>query len=219
MIKKCLLLFLVIVCSVSVFSQNEWVQFGLNLSNVAISSDSSSLSPSIKPHFNIGAKLYLPINEKLDFETNLFYSLRGFKTAAQVPAVGSNISDVSDIRTNLGYIDLPHSVRFHTVPVDEKLFFASVGIYSSILVFAFDKQTYKVGGVKKQFKESLPVGSSALDFTRRFDYGLTIGGGVELGFIQLGLNYDLGLHNIASDQSGNTSVYNRNFRISIAFRN
>ena len=217
-------LFLFVLVSVicnSIFAQKEWVKLGLNFTNINRSSDTALVSTDAKLGFHLGGSLYIPLSDKIDFETSLLYSNEGYQSdeAANISILNGPIKTTSPLTTNLTYIDIPFGCRFHSTPVDERLFFADAGFYYSILLFARQKQEYEQNGEQKNFKESMTIGSNSLDFVRRSDFGLTLGGGVELGFVQIGIHYDFGLLNIASNQSQNSSILNRNFRISLALRN
>jgi len=61
-------------------------------------------------------------------------------------------------------------------------------------------------------------GRSPLNTTKRFDYGLNFGAGVELGNLEIGLTYALGLRDIDPEDPDNTVIKNRNLMMTLGWR-
>jgi hypothetical protein len=53
---------------------------------------------------------------------------------------------------------------------------------------------------------------------RRFDSGLTFGGGVEIKSFLIGISYDLGLYNISPYSYNGFKMNNRVLKLSIGYR-
>ena len=56
------------------------------------------------------------------------------------------------------------------------------------------------------------------DDLKRLDFGLTMGGGVEINSIQIGLTYALGLANISSYTDYGTKINNRVLGLSVGYK-
>lgn len=148
------------------------VEAGLNMSNF-----SGDLKGDLKPGFNIGVTLDYALSPNLYLMPGLKYSLEGAKE--------------DDAKMNFSYLKLPVHVGYK-LPVGEttKVVFHA-GPYIS---YAVDG-SYKIGGFSVDaFNSEI---ENELGYKHnRFDFGLGLGVGVEVGKIYFDLGWDYGLTDI-----------------------
>lgn len=107
-------------------------------------------------------------------------------------------------KTKIGYIDIPITLGYK-MPIGNISVFGNVGPYTSVAVIA--KSQFHSG----TFDESQPMEIGG-DFGtyKRFDSGVTLGGGVEFKQYQVKVNYALGFVDITTSDfvSSKNSVLN-----------
>lgn len=145
---------------------------------------------------HLGVTAELPLSEQIFVEPALLFSGKGGK-------ITESNGIFSDERFNLTYAELPVNFLYKYPLNEDKLkVVAFGGPYLGILLSAKDKQ----GNQSEDFKDEL----------KSLDAGLNIGAGVELDKLTFGIQYGIGLANIAKASS--TTMHNRVFGISIGYK-
>ena len=81
------------------------------------------------------------------------------------------------------------------------------------------KAEFTYGGESDSEEEDVEWGSDEEnDDLKRLDFGLTMGAGVEISSIQIGLTYGLGLANISSYNDNGNKINNRVLGISVGYK-
>lgn len=170
------------------------VRAGLNMANISLSGDDSGeLEWSNKVGFHIGLMADFAINDNLGFRPGVLFSQRG----AKLSFLGV------DVKTNLNYIDIPLSFTY-AFNSRESGFFIEAGPNVQLLMSANISADGESEDVKEDF-ESL-------------DFGLLIGAGYKVNSnLSFGVNYNLGLANIAKGAENGESAKNRNIGIYAAY--
>lgn len=218
---KNLLKLLIVVIGFTVatesFAQSVVVKGGLNLSKLLIKDDEGTYSDDFKmnPGFHFGATAEFPITELFSFETGLLLSNKGAKISEEEIIFEETVK--FDFKTNLLYLDIPLTAKA-TFDLGGAKIFGAFGPYIGVGLSGKTKSEITSLGETEKTEEDINWGSNEEDDFKRLDYGLTIGGGVEINAIQIGLSYGLGLANISPTTEGGTKVNNRVLSISLGYR-
>lgn len=190
-------------------AQTFEIKGGLTLANVSANmGDLASIDYKWNAGFHIGTFIDVPFNDLLSLEPGLLFSTKGMRYDEELEGVKMKAV------TNMYYLNIPVALK-----ITENLGFGFkvYGLAGPYLGFGlFGKNTYEALGVKT--KEDIKWGSGENDDFRTIDYGLTFGGGLEVNSIQFEISYDLGLANIAADQSNDLSIKNKVLRFTIGYR-
>ncbi|MBK9256524.1 MAG: PorT family protein [Saprospiraceae bacterium] len=192
--KQILLTFLALLYFVNLSYSQFSARVGANFSNVALSFDDEP-EPKNKIGFHFGLMADFGINSKLSFRPGLLFSQRGFKIT----------EDGESGNAHFNYLDIPLSFTYAFESKD-KGFFIEAGPNIQYLLSA----KIKAGGQSEDFKEAL----------EDLDFGILAGIGYKIDQnLGLGINYNLGLQNIAKNVDEDETVNNRNisFYLSYAF--
>lgn len=170
------------------------VRAGLNVNSLSVSGGSDLKS---RIGYHVGAVMDWNVAKNLYVQPGLYFTTRGAKA--------------SDMKINMNYLQIPISVAYR-FPVTEKV---------KIDVNAGPYVALGLGG-KAKFSDDNLGGSADMKMfgseglCKRFDAGLRFGAGVHFQRFYLGLNYDLGLANIARE-SGSDKIKNGAFQISLGY--
>ncbi|GAB1405905.1 porin family protein [Lentimicrobium sp.] len=159
------------------------IKGGLNLST--ISADGGD-DKNLKPGFHLGVFTNVGINEAIGFQPELLFSNTGLK----INYDGAIITD-GETRFNLNYLELP---LYLTVNMIETFRF-QVGPYVRYLLSA-DVETDAT--VFNYFEIDSNDELDRKNFNA-FDYGLAAGIAFNFNALELGVNYTLGLNQVAKD--------------------
>ena len=201
------LFFVIVVFTMSMqsFAQRAGIIAGLNLSNLLVKIDDTKLSDDYKmnPGIHLGLVVEIPVYKFLSLETGLIVSTKGYKEE----------SIVEKDNMYLFYLDLPITIK-GTLDLKAVKLYAAVGPYLGLGVYGFTKNT--IIATDNVSTEETKWGSDKTDGLKRFDMGLTFGGGIEIGAVPifLGVSYDLGLINM-SPNSDLITCNNRVLKISL----
>lgn len=158
------------------------IKGGLNLSSLSTDGNDDK---NLKMGFHAGVFSKIPFSESFAIQPELLYSGKGIKLNYDESGVAEG-----DTKFNLNYIDLPVKLVFN-LSEDFELQF---GPYVSYLVNAnVDTDAEFFGG------DINSVDELDRDHFNSLDYGLTAGLGFDLDPMIFGLNYNLGLNQVAKD--------------------
>jgi len=158
------------------------VKGGLNLSSLSTDGNDDK---NLKMGFHAGVFSKIPFSESFAIQPELLYSGKGIKLNYDESGVAEG-----DTKFNLNYIDLPVKLVFNLSEDFEFQF----GPYVSYLINAnVDTDAEFFGG------DINSVDELDRDHFNSLDYGLTAGLGFDLDPMIFGLNYNLGLNQVAKD--------------------
>lgn len=160
---------------------------------------------------------------------NIFDNLMN-RTIIAKPWLISNISDYTkgakdgasnafasyEQDLNPFYATVPLHLKLRAGLGENNLFFY-VGPYVSIGVAGKFKANGSLFGGTASEERDIKWGDGNNDDLRRFDYGASIGGGIEISKILLGVEYSYGLANLAPDTDDGNKMQNRMVRFSVGF--
>jgi hypothetical protein len=211
-------LLLVVMVSLLSFESNAQIFRiigGLNLSNMLMKDDDGTYSDDfkMKPGFHIGATVEFPLSNVLFLGTGLLLDTKGFKIKEE------DQDWVEKWNLNLYYIDIPIVLKAsHDFESGIKIF-GGLGPYIGAGLKGKGKGESEYQGQKETYEDDIEWGNDENeDDIRRFDSGLTFGGGIEIKAIIFGISYDLGLYNISPYTDYGTKVRNRVLKFSVGYR-
>lgn len=162
---------------------------------------------------NVGAFATVPVGRTVAIQPEVLFSRRGARRAAydysdvpadgDAPPVGSFLGE----RTTHDYLE---------IPVLLKLSPSSSGDFVRPVFFAGPSAGFLLG-VKEVYDEDYE------EYLNSTDFGLVVGGGLELGRLSLDARYNLGLTSIAKDYDGSFGhisgdIKNRAFTVMAGLR-
>lgn len=199
------------------FAQNFGLKGGLNLSTMLIKDDDTYIDDfKMKPGFNIGATAEFPLAEMISFETGLLLSTKGFKISEEETFMGETIE--MEGKMNLLYLDIPLTAKA-TFDLGGAKIYGVFGPYLGIGLIGKIKSETTYDGETETDEEDIEWGSDEDESDlKRLDFGLTMGAGVEINFIQIGLTYGLGLANISPYTDGGSKINNRVLGLSVGYK-
>jgi hypothetical protein len=175
-----------LVLSVGAISAQEsrfGIKGGLNLSTLTTDDFDDK---NLKPGFHIGVFNKVSLGDALAIQPELLFITKGAKYSYDNPLVDG------DTKFNLNYIELPVKLVVNLIEVIEVQF----GPYLGYLVSAKSETNAEVLDFwnidsdeeidREQFKP--------------FDYGLSLGVGLDLNPLIVGVNYNLGLTPVANEE-------------------
>jgi len=196
------------------FSQTLGIKAGLNLSNIHFDYESGGQVYNdkfkIKPGFNIGAIVEIPLNKTFSLENNLLLLTKGYRNSYKTQYI--------DTEGTVNYLCLDFilnskvSVMFGNLKI-----YGTLGPYIGFGILGKMKGEAIENNQATAWSNKISWGSNPDDDLRRLDFGLDMGGGVEISHIQIGISYCFGLANL-SVIGGNNNIGNRVLGISLGYK-
>ncbi len=219
--KNLVKLFVVVIAftmTTELFAQNFGVKAGLNLSNMLVKDDNDTYSDDFKmnPGFHVGATAEFPFSDMLSFETGLLLSTKGYKVSEEETFMGETIK--MEGKLNLLYLDIPLTAKAF-FDIGSAKIYGVFGPYLGMGLSGKSKYEATYGGETEKGEYDIEWGSDEdeSDF-KRLDFGLTMGAGVEIKSVQIGLSYGLGLANISPYTDGGVKISNRVLGLSVGYK-
>lgn len=182
--KLMMIAFLTLGFGTMIYAQNEatGIKGGLNLSSLSTDGNDDS---NLKMGFHAGVFTKIPFTESLSIQPELLYSGKGIKINYDESTIAHG-----DSKFNLNYIDVPVKLILN---LSEDFEF-QLGPYFSYLVNANTETEAEFFGGELDTEDELDR-----DHFNTFDYGLTAGIGFDLDPVIFGMNYNVGLKQVAKD--------------------
>lgn len=178
--KKVFVLFLLVVCCLNnITAQRTGLKAGVTLASAQYTVKSTSISTSNLAGFHGGLMIELPVSNSVFINTGLFYSQKGMKMS--ILGVEGKVS--------IDYLEIPLSLTYKYDLIVAKLF-VQLGPYIGLGLSGRVDAGQQV--------QKIEFGSDN-DELKRTDFGINVGGDIEIKFIQLGVNYGLGLVDLEND--------------------
>jgi len=178
------------------------IRGGVNFADVSASSGSASVSLGTLTTFNAGVFADLKAGA-ISIQPGLFYTGKGFKL--------SDSDESGSAQLSLRYLQVPVNFVYHVPVVVGNIYFGA----GPFAAFGLSGKTKATSG-GTSIEQDVTFGDGEED-VKRTEFGLQGIAGFQLkgGFL-VGLNYDLGLTNIANtNQEG--KLKNRVFGVSVGF--
>ena len=191
-------------------AQLFYAQGGLNLANITQTNNGQAEKNNLLTTFNAGFMGRFGLSKTVDLESGILLTGRGSKAETYF----NSGSDYVKSTFNPLYIEVPLNLVV-TVPLEKKSgIFFNAGPYIAIGVGGKSKTDSKFGPLTSSSSTSIKFSNddpftsqqddAAYDKLKRFDFGLNLGGGIQLEHLLLKVNYGFGLAKINSTESNNT---------------
>jgi hypothetical protein len=170
------------------------VKGGVNVANVDVSGDEDG--PSFDPRIGLvaGGFVRMPLTSWLAVQGEGLYAEKGARFA----------DTGVDAKLLLTYLEVPVLARIRL----SRLFYATAGPSMGFLLQA--KARTRFSGATEDIDVS--------DDVQSFDFGIAMGGGVELGRLILDGRYTLGLRDADKDETDTSTMKNRTLSFTAGFR-
>ena len=193
------------------------VKGGLNLSNMLIKDDDGTRREDTKNKtgFNFGITAEFPISKTVDFETGLLLSTKGFRISDKKINNGITYEDKGSV--NLLYIDIPLTAKTY-YNIGTSRIYGVFGPYLGVGLSGKSKsESVSINGTESD-EQDVNWGSGDSDDIKRLDFGLTVGAGMEMNSVLIGLSYNLGLANISGVKDHVQKINNKVLGLSIGYK-
>ena len=166
----------------------------------------------LKSGFHVGAFINIPINDYLSVEPGILINMKGSR--GEETLLGREISG----KLNLFYSDVPVLIKGSYKLKNKAIVYGVLGPYAGIGFFGKATTIIKYEGEEESETREVKWGNTEDDDMKRLDYGLTIGGGIDLKSFLLEVSYDFGLANISAETENGLSIKNSVLKISFGYR-
>lgn len=203
-------------------AQVFYAQGGVNLANITKNSAGETSDNNMLTTFNAGLMGRFGISKLFDLETGLLFTGRGSK--AETYFSGDADDNYIKSKFNPYYIELPLNavLKFPLAANGDNSLFVHAGPYAAIGIGGKSKIESRFIGLTStstqtiKFNDDDPSTSAQEDAAynklKRFDYGVNVGGGLDLGAVILKANYGLGFAKINSTETNNSDDDKNKYR-------
>jgi hypothetical protein len=195
------------------------VSGGLNISS--LKSSSSYSENKVKAGINFGVTSDISVNEAFGIETGLVFSTKGKRSIYKyIDNTNWWYYDTTTYKTsvNINYLILPVKAT-GTLNAGNVNFVGSFGPYFGLAVGGRSKTDETTNGNTISYTNNIKFGKSPMNSNiRRFDYGLSMGVGLNSKNFHMGVSYDLGLANLSPSKDAGNFAKNRSWSIDMGYR-
>lgn len=214
---KLALLAVVVTLATGAFAQTFAVKGGLNLSTMVMKDNDDTYSDDLKlnPGFHAGITAEFPIAGVFSLETGALLSTRGFRIQEKETFEGGPFEIKETM--NLYYLEVPVTGKF-TFDAGGVKINGAIGPYVGVGLTGNVKAKASYQGETEKDEAAIHWGSDEEndDFLRG-DFGVTIGGGVEINAFRVGVSYALGLANISPNTEDGFTMSNNVLGLSVGY--
>lgn len=219
---KMIALAVILMAAFSDTKAQVYVQGGANFANISTSEAGETQESNMLTTFNAGIMARFGLSEIFDLESGLLVDGRGAKPETYFSS--SNDRNFLKARFNPIYLTLPlHAVAKLPLGSDDMNLFIYAGPYASMGIAGKSKVTLNVAGVETSSSKKIEFSNddpttvdeqegARFDRLKKFDFGLDVGAGLDLGAVMVKLNYGHGLTKINSTQTDNNSNDKNKYR-------
>jgi hypothetical protein len=197
-----------------------YVQGGLNLANISVGKSGETEDNNMLTTFNAGILGRFNLSTVFDLETGLLLDGRGSK--ANTYFTNSTEDNYVKSTFNPLYLEVPLNFVFR-IPLEEKTnIFLNAGPYAAMGIAGKSKLETRIFGATTKSERTIKFSNddptttqqedAGYDKLKRFDYGVNVGGGIDLGKILLKVNYGMGFAKINSTESDNSANDKNKYR-------
>lgn len=173
-----------------VFAQRFGIKAGMNLSDMRELPEKMAYyneKTEMKYGFHAGATAEFPITAIFSFETGVLISSKGYKSSRNDNFIGKPIVEIEE-KTNTIYLEIPLTAKA-SVDIGKASIYGVFGPYLALGIGGSVK--YEVNDpwapTTGEYAVEWGNNSETNDF-KRLDFGLTMGAGVEIQSIQIGVS-------------------------------
>jgi hypothetical protein len=194
-----------------------YIQGGVNLANITKTNSGATDKYNMLTTFNAGILGRFNISTIFDLETGLLLDGRGSKAYTYF----TNATDDNYVKATFNplYLEVPLNLILR-VPLEKNTgIFFNAGPYIAMGIAGKSKTEGKTAGVAFKSSDNISWTSTdpnsqngAYNKLKRYDFGLNVGGGLDLGKVLLKANYGMGFTKINSTQTNNSANDKNKYR-------
>jgi hypothetical protein len=197
-----------------------YVQGGVNFANITKTQSGGTQDNNLLTTFNAGILGRLNLSTTLDLESGLLLQGRGAKANTYL----SSSRDDNYVKTKFNplYLEVPLNLVLRIPLENATNIFFNAGPYAAVGIAGKSKTESKLLGVASNTSNNIKFSNddpstsqqedASYDRLKRFDLGLNLGGGLDLGKVLLKVNYGYGFTKINSTQSDNSADDKNKYR-------
>lgn len=191
-----------------------YLQGGVNLANISTSNSGATQKNNMLTTFNAGIMGRSNSTEPIALEAGLLLEGRGSKAESNTSA-----NTYYKATFNPLYLEIPVNLIVRLPLQSKNNIFFNAGPYIAMGIAGKSKVEGSTAGVS--FNSTKDINFTSADPTandqeysrlKRYDYGINLGGGFDLGSIILKANYALGMSKINSTQTDNSANDKNKYR-------
>jgi len=197
-----------------------YIQGGVNFANISTSNSGSTQNSNMLTTFNAGIMARSNSTEPIALEAGLLLKGKGAKSNTYL----TSSTDDNYVKTTFNplYLELPINFILRLPLENKNNIFLNAGPYVAMGIAGKSKMETKIlGAVTKsssdiEFNNDDPSTTqqedASYDKLKRFDYGVNVGAGFDVGKVIIKANYGLGLAKINSTETDNSSNNKNKYR-------
>lgn len=197
-----------------------YVQGGVNFANISTSKSGATQKSNLLTSFNAGIMARSNSTEPIALEAGLLLNSKGAKSNTYL----TSSTDDNYIKTTFNplYLELPVNVILRLPLESKNNIFINAGPYIAMGIGGKSKVETKILGTVThsssdiQFNNDDPSTTQQEDASynklKRFDYGVNVGAGIDVGKLIIKANYGYGLAKINSTETDNSANNKNKYR-------
>lgn len=197
-----------------------YVQGGVNFANISTSKSGSTQNINMLTTFNAGIMARSNSTEPIALEAGLLLKGKGAKSNTYL----TSSPDDNYIKTTFNplYIELPANFVLRLPLENRNNIFVNAGPYVAMGIAGKSKIETKFLGVTSNSTKDIKFNNddpstnqqedASYDKLKRFDYGVNVGAGFDVGKVIIKANYGIGMAKINSTKTDNSSNNKNKYR-------
>lgn len=201
-------------------SSQTYVQGGVNLANITKSAAGETQDNNMLTTFNAGIMHRFNVVPAFAIESGIKLDGRGSKSNTYFTS--SKEDNYIKSKFNPLYLEIPLNAVLKLPLQDNMNLFVNAGPYAAMGIGGKSKVDTRFLGVSSSSSENIKFNDddpttpeqegAAYDRLKRFDFGLNVGAGVDLGAVLLKVNYGMGFNKISSVETDNNKNDKNKYR-------
>lgn len=197
-----------------------YVQGGVNFANISTSNSGATEKNNMLTTFNAGVFARSNSTEPIALEAGLLLDGRGAK--ANTYLTSSTDDNYLKTKFNPLYLELPVNLILRLPLENKSNIFLNAGPYIAMGIAGKSKVETKFLGVVSNSTSDIKFNNddpsttqqedASYDKLKRFDYGINLGAGLDLGKVIVKANYGMGFAKINSTQTNNSANDKNKYR-------
>ncbi|MFA6618776.1 MAG: porin family protein [Candidatus Neomarinimicrobiota bacterium] len=210
-VTKLLIVLFVLTMVTASYAQTFGIKAGLNLSNMVQKDDTFNYSENyqMNPGFHVGPTAEFSFNEFLSLEAGVLLSTKGYASTTEI------LSTTTKTNTMLLYLDIPVTAKIN-VDLGDLGVFGAFGPYLGVGLSGKAKVKTIIGNIETSGDSEITWGEDGS--YNRLDFGLTMGAGVDLNSLLVGVYYNLGLINVSTMTGNNHKATHGVLALSLGYK-
>ena len=197
-----------------------YIQGGANFANISNDNGGNTEKNNMLTTFNAGILGRFNLSTVIDLESGLLLDGRGSK--ANTYFTSSTDDNYVKSKFNPLYLEVPLNLVVRVPLAKTTNVFFNAGPYVAMGIAGKSKLETKIFGATSTSTSNIKFNNddpsttqqedAGYDKLKRFDYGVNLGGGIDLGSVLLKVNYGMGFAKINSTQSNNSANNKNKYR-------